>query len=76
MDDSSAVNSQNALTSVETELTDSRTEESDDEDSTGSKPNNFMAKSSFKGRNGRVWVTTCPPRSRILHVILDTPPKD
>ena len=31
---------------------------------TGSRPNDFMAKSSFKGRNGSVWVTTCPPPLR------------
>ena len=64
MDDPFAVNSQNALTRVENKLTDSSTEESDGEDSTGSRPNDLMAKSSFKGRNGRVWVTTCPPPSR------------
>ena len=45
-------------------MTDSSTEESDDEDSSGSRPIDLMARSSFKGRNGRVWVTTCPPPSR------------
>ena len=64
MNDPSSVRSQNAPTSVENELTDSSTEESDDKDSSGSRPNDVMAKSSFKGRNGRVWVTTCPPQSR------------
>ena len=64
MDDPSAVNSQNSLTSLEKEFTDSSTEESDGEDSTGSKLDDLMAKSSFKGRNGHVWATMCPPPSR------------
>ena len=64
LDDPSAVNSQNALTSEENEWTDSSTEESDGEDSTGSRPNDLMAKSSFIGRNGHVWVTTYPTSSR------------
>ena len=58
MDDSPAANSQNALRRIENELTDSNTEESDGEDSTGSRPNNLMAKNSFKGINDSVWVTT------------------
>ena len=64
MDDSSAVNSQNALTSVESELTNSSTEKSDVEDSTSSRPNDFIAKSLFERRNSRVCVTMCPPPSR------------
>ena len=76
MDDPSAVNSQNALTSPENELTDSSTEESDCEDSTGSRPNDLTVKSSFKGRNGRVWVPRVPHHQELAHVILDTPPKD
>ena len=64
MDDPSAVNSQNSLTSLEKKFTDSSTEESDGEDSTGSRLNDLIVKSSLKGRNGRVWATMCPPPSR------------
>ena len=64
MDDPPAVNNQNSLTSLEKELTDSSTGESDREDSTGSRLNDLMAKSSFKERNRRVWATMCPPPSR------------
>ena len=63
MDNPFAVNSQNALTSVENELTDSSTKESDGVYSTGSRPNDLFAKSLFKGKNGCILVITCPPPS-------------
>ena len=48
MDDPSAFNCQNVLASVKNELTDSSAEESDSENSTGSRPNDFMAKTHSK----------------------------
>ena len=56
--------SQSVLVSEEIEISDSSMDESDNDDSTGSGPSGAVAQSSYKARNGRIWVTTCPQSSR------------
>ena len=56
--------SQSVLVSEEIEIKDSSMDESDNDDSTGSGPSDAAAQSSYKARNDRIWVTTCPQSSR------------
>ena len=54
----------NQTTSADDELTVSSGKESDSEDSSEHDSDDLTARSSFAGKNGRVWFTTCPPPSR------------
>ena len=56
--------SRNQTTSADDELTVSSGEESDSEDSSEYNSHDLKAKSSFAGKNGRVWFTTCSPPLR------------
>ena len=62
MNDPSSVNSPGTQTRVEDEMSDSSEEESVNDDFTES--SDTVAQSTFRGRNGQVWVSTCPPPSR------------
>ena len=74
MNDPSPVNSPDARTSGEDEMSDSSEEESDSDDSMES--SDTVTQSTFRGKNGQVWAATCPPPSRTRDVISDTPEKD
>ena len=62
MNDPSPVNSPGARTSGEDEMSDSSEEESDSDDSTES--SDTLTESTFRERNGQVWIVTCPPPSK------------
>ena len=62
INDLSLVNSPGARTSAEDEMSDGSEEESDSDDST--EISYTVTQSTFRGRNGQVWASTCPPPSR------------
>ena len=62
-DDASSI-VKNQTTSTDDEVTVSSGEEDDSENSSEHDSDDFTARSSFAGKNGRVWFTTCPPPSR------------
>ena len=54
----------NEITIADNELTVSSCKESDSEDSSKHDSDDLTARSSFTGKNGRMWFTTCPTPSR------------
>ena len=54
----------NQTTSADDKFTVGSGEESNSEDSSEHDSDDLTARSSFAGKNGRVWFTTCPPPSR------------
>ena len=62
INDPSLVNSPGARTSAKDEMSDGSEEESDSDDST--EGSYTVTQSTFRGRNGQVWASTCPPTSR------------
>ena len=65
----------NQTTSADDELTVGSGKENDSEDSSKHDSDDLTARSSFAGKNGRVWFTTCPPHQEHVHITLDTPTK-
>ena len=62
-DDASSI-VRNQTTNADNKLTVGSGEESDSEDSSEHDNDDHTARSSFAGKNGRVWFTTCPPPSK------------
>ena len=59
----------NQTTSADDELSVGSGEKSDSEDSSEHDSDDLTARSSFAGKNGRLWFTMCPPSSRTRETI-------
>ena len=65
----------NQSKSADDQLTVGSGKESDSGDSSEHDSDDFTARTSFAGKNGRVQFTTCPHHQEHVQVILDTPTK-